>query len=110
MKLCIRLHQAEFTFLLIWYCSVLLLLSEAIGVLIGDKTTKTVNMPESKAQEWEAYVEYNAEVDSISYLVRLSVQKKISGAYDVDTRRSDDDSAAANGEEFSPTFGRLRRP
>lgn len=67
-------------------------------VLMGDKTTKTVKVPESKAEEWEAYVEDNAEVDSISHLIRLSVQKEISGAYDVDTRRSDGDSTGANGE------------
>jgi hypothetical protein len=73
-----------------------------------DKATKTIKMPESKAEECEEYVEDNAEVDSISHLIRLSVQKEISGTYDLDTRRSGDDSAGASG--FKTVVVHSRRP
>jgi hypothetical protein len=68
---------------------------------MGNKTTKTVKVDQSKAEQWDEYVAENAEVDSVSHLIRLAVQKEISGAYDVENRkesRSDDVSAGASGE------------
>lgn len=65
---------------------------------MGEKTVKTVKVPESQAEEWDEYVDENPEVDSVSHLIRLSVQKEMSGEYDVQQRRSDDDNAGTSGE------------
>lgn len=65
---------------------------------MGKKTTKTVKVPESKAEKWDTYVEENPEVDSVSHLIRLSVQKEIGGEYDIEQRRADTDSSSTDGE------------
>ena len=65
---------------------------------MGKKTTKTVKVDRSKASEWEDYIAESPEVDSVSHLIRLAVQKEISGAYDKPRSRSDDESQADNGE------------
>ncbi|QPV61221.1 hypothetical protein I7X12_10590 [Halosimplex litoreum] len=68
---------------------------------MGEKTTKTVKVSASTAEEWDEYVEENAEVDSVSHLIRLSVQKEISGEYDIEQRResrSVEGSEATEGE------------
>jgi len=65
---------------------------------MGDKTTKTVKVGRSKADEWEDYVTENPEVDSVSHLIRLAVQKEISGAYDNPRSRTDNESQAASGQ------------
>lgn len=62
------------------------------------KTTKTVKVPDARAEEWDTYVEQNPEVDSVSHLIRLSVQRQMSGKYDRRQRRSDDGDAAESGE------------
>lgn len=45
-------------------------------------TTKTVKVSSDTAEDWEGYVEENAHVDSLSHLIRLSVQREINGAYE----------------------------
>lgn len=65
---------------------------------MGDLTTKTVKVPSSKAEEWDTHVEKNAEVDSISHLIRLSVEREIQGRYDQPQTLSDDTDDAASGE------------
>jgi hypothetical protein len=68
---------------------------------MGDKKVKTVKVPEAQAEKWENYADETPEVDSVSHLIRLSVQKEISGEYDVEKRRgggSDGESAGASGE------------
>jgi hypothetical protein len=49
---------------------------------MGKKTTKTVKVDRSKADEWEKYVEENPEADSISHLIRQSVEKEVNGLYE----------------------------
>jgi hypothetical protein len=51
-----------------------------------DKTTKTVKVDRSTAEEWADYVDENAHVDSISHLIRLSVGKEISEDYNLQNR------------------------
>lgn len=65
---------------------------------MGDLTTKTVKVPESKADKWDAYVAENPEVDSISHLIRLSVEREMQGLYDQPQTPSDDSDNAASGE------------
>lgn len=65
---------------------------------MGDLTTKTVKVPSSKAEEWDDYAEENPEVDSISHLIRLSVEREIQGQYDQPQTLSDDTDDAASGE------------
>lgn len=68
---------------------------------MGNKTTKTVKVPESKAEEWDQYAEENPEIDSVSHLIRLSVEKEISGEYQMENRRStssNGDGGAVTGE------------
>jgi hypothetical protein len=75
---------------------------------MGDKTVKTVKVDQSKAEDWEEYAEGNPEVDSVSHLIRLSVQKEISGKYDIEQRvevSQSNDSIGANGEVLT----RLRK-
>ena len=75
---------------------------------MGDKTVKTVKVSEDAASDWEDYVEENPEVDSVSHLIRLAVQKEISGEYDLEQRvevSQSNDNDAANGEVLT----RLRK-
>ncbi|ELZ93284.1 hypothetical protein [Haloferax sulfurifontis] len=66
---------------------------------MGKSVTKTVKVPESMAEEWERYVEENPEADSISHLIRQSVELKLQGKFSEPQTRSDDgDDAAASGE------------
>jgi len=77
-------------------------------VLIGDKTVKTVKVSEDAASDWEDYVDENPEVDSVSHLIRLAVQKEISGEYDLEQRvevSQSNENDAANGEVLT----RLRK-
>jgi len=57
--------------------------------------TKTVKVPESMAEEWERYVEENPEADTISHLIRQSVQLRLQGKYSEPQERSDDTDAAS---------------
>ncbi|AGN01145.1 hypothetical protein L593_05980 [Salinarchaeum sp. Harcht-Bsk1] len=45
--------------------------------LMPETTTKTVKVPDSRAEKWDEYVQENPEVDSISHLIRLAVQREI---------------------------------
>lgn|GEM_PF-2003082 len=63
------------------------------------KTTKTVKVSEDKAEKWENYVAENPEADSISHLIRMSVQKEINGEYDFDQRREAVEEGGANSGE-----------
>ena len=77
-------------------------------VLMGDKTVKTVKVSEDAASDWEDYVEENPEVDSVSHLIRLAVQKEISGEYDLEQRvevSQSNEENAASGEVLT----RLRK-
>lgn len=65
---------------------------------MGELTTKTVKVPSSKAEEWDSYVEDNPEVDSISHLIRLSVERELQGKYEKPQTLSDDSDDAASGE------------
>lgn len=65
---------------------------------MGELTTKTVKVPSSKAEEWDSYVEDNPEVDSISHLIRLSVERELQGKYEEPQTLSDDSDDAASGE------------
>lgn len=64
---------------------------------MGSKTTKTVKVPESQAREWDQYVEETPEVDSVSHLIRLSVQKEISGDYSIERRHTEGDESTGVG-------------
>ena len=46
-----------------------------------DKVTKTVKVPASTAEDWEKYIEETPEVDSLSHLIRLSVERERQGKY-----------------------------
>ena len=65
---------------------------------MGKKATKTVKVDQSKAAEWEKYVEDNPEADSISHLIRQSVQKEINGSYESPQTPSGGRSAEVSGE------------
>ena len=66
---------------------------------MGEKVTKTVKVSASKADDWEAYIEENEHVDSMSHLIRLSVQREIQGKYKEAQRTATTDTAdAASGE------------
>ena len=65
---------------------------------MGKKTTKTVKVDRSKADEWEKYVEENPEADSISHLIRQSVQKEINGSYESPQTPSGGRGAEVSGE------------
>lgn len=65
---------------------------------MGELTTKTVKVPESKAEEWDAHVEENPEVDSISHLIRLSVERELQGKYEEPQTLSTNSDDAAFGE------------
>ncbi|WP_336357578.1 hypothetical protein [Haloarcula sp. CGMCC 1.6347] len=65
---------------------------------MGDKTTKTVKVDQSKAEDWDEYVQENAHIDSVSHLIRLSVERELSGAYDQPQTPSDASDDASSGE------------
>ena len=65
---------------------------------MGKKTTKTVKLPESKAEEWDTYAEENEAVDSISHLIRLSVERQMQGKYNQPEAPSGNSDAAESGE------------
>jgi len=65
---------------------------------MGEKTTKTVKVPSLRAEEWDSYVEDNAEVDSISHLIRLSVERELQGRYEEPQMSSEHSGNAASGE------------
>lgn len=44
---------------------------------MAEKVVKTVKVSESKAGDWENYVDENPNIASISHLIRLSVHKEI---------------------------------
>lgn len=70
-------------------------------VVMVNKKTKTVKVDQSTATEWDEYVAENPEIDSVSHLIRLAVQKETSGAYDIENRHetnTDNQSVSANGE------------
>ena len=46
---------------------------------MGKKSVKTVKVSPSVAEEWEEYLEENAQYDSISHLIRQSVHHEING-------------------------------
>jgi uncharacterized protein YukE len=64
---------------------------------MGKSVTKTVKVPESMAEEWENYVEENPEADTISHLIRQSVQLRLQGKYSEPQGHSDD-ADTASGE------------
>ena len=65
---------------------------------MGKLTTKTVKVPQSKAEEWDEYIEETPEVDSVSHLIRLSVQHEMSGHHDEPQTASTESSAAPSAE------------
>lgn len=65
---------------------------------MGKSVTKTVKVPESMAEEWEQYVEENPEADSISHLIRLSVNKEINDGHDRNLAPSGDTETRNEGE------------
>lgn len=65
---------------------------------MGKSVTKTVKVPESMAEEWERYVEENPEADSISHLIRQSVELKLQGKLSEPQARSDDGDDVDSGE------------
>jgi hypothetical protein len=70
-------------------------------------TTKTVKVPSSKAEEWDSYVDHNAEVDSISHLIRLSVERELQGKYN-DPQTLPDHSADAASSEVLTVLRQLQ--
>lgn len=72
-----------------------------------DSVTKTVKVPALKAEEWDKYLEDNPEVDSISHLIRLSVEKEISGSHD-DTKIPSGDSETRNDGEILTALRQLQ--
>lgn len=69
-----------------------------MAVLVNSKTTKTVKVPESKADEWDEYIAENAHVDSVSHLIRLSVQRELNGNYNRSQTVSDNSDDTRSGE------------
>jgi len=65
---------------------------------MGEKTTKTVKLPESKAKEWDDYKDENEAIDSISHLIRLSVERQMQGKYNQPEAPSGNSDAAESGE------------
>jgi hypothetical protein len=68
---------------------------------MGSKTTKTVKVDRSTAEEWASYVDENAHVDTISHLIRLSVNNYISSDPDPRNRQASTsaaDSSANSGD------------
>jgi len=74
---------------------------------MGKLTTKTVKVPSSKAEEWDSYVEDNAEVDSISHLIRLSVERELQGKYN-EPQTLPDHSADATSSEVLTVLRQLQ--
>ena len=75
---------------------------------MGTKQVKTVKVSEESLEDWEEYIEENPEVESVSHLIRLSVQKEISGEYDLDKRRASAQSDS-DGEAMDKVLTRLRK-
>lgn len=65
---------------------------------MSSKVTKTVKVTESIAQKWDEYIDKNAHVDSVSHLIRLSVQRELEGRYNQPQTVSDATDDAASGE------------
>jgi Arc/MetJ-type ribon-helix-helix transcriptional regulator len=65
---------------------------------MGKSVTKTVKVPESMAEEWERYVEENPEADSISHLIRQSVELRLQGKYSGPQRVVEGSDDADSGE------------
>jgi len=70
--------------------------------------TKTVKVPESIAEDWDDYIDENAHVDSISHLIRLSVQRERNGRYNQPQTRSDDASDDASSGEVLTTLRQIQ--
>lgn len=69
------------------------------------KVTKTVKVSEEVAEDWEEYVRENPEVDSLSHLIRLSVERELQGRYqdprEVGSGVSEGGDGAAEGEALT---------
>ena len=79
--------------------SIVLLLSLEPDILVmGKSVTKTVKVPASKAEDWDEYLKENPEVDSISHLIRLSVEKEINGSHGERDAPSGDTETRNEGE------------
>jgi len=65
---------------------------------MGNKTVKTVKVDQSTADDWQEHVDENAYVDSISHLIRLSVQKEVNGDYELQNRGKGDSDAETSGD------------
>lgn len=63
-----------------------------------NSTVKTVKVPESQAEGWDKYLEENPEVDSLSHLIRLSVDRELNDSYD------DRGGPFGNGESQSEPY------
>lgn len=72
---------------------------------MGELTTKTVKVPESMAEEWDSYLEDNPEVDSISHLIRLSVQRQLQEGFE----QSKQVSTGSDDNVSGQTLTMLRR-
>jgi hypothetical protein len=73
------------------------------------ETTKTVKLPRSKADEWDEYVTDNPEIDSISHLIRLSVQRQMNGGYNQPQSASIERSDAPASAEVMATLRDIQR-
>lgn len=56
------------------------------------QTTVALRVPESKKEEWEQIVSESPEYDSVSHLIRLAVQKEITGESDRRESATNDDT------------------
>lgn len=65
---------------------------------MSNKVTKTVKVPESTAGDWDEYIEQNAHVDSVSHLIRLSVQRELNGRYREPQKTSEGSNETQSGE------------
>jgi hypothetical protein len=72
---------------------------------MGKSVTKTVKVSESKAAEWNEYVEETAEVDSVSHLIRLSVQKEMNNSH----KRTESPSAKRQTDVSGEVLTNLRQ-
>jgi hypothetical protein len=68
---------------------------------MGNSVTKTVKVPESMAEEWEKYVEENPEADTISHLIRQSVELHLQGKYSEPQTQSEGTANATSGEALT---------
>jgi len=69
-----------------------------IAFVTRKKTTKTVKLPESKAEEWDEYAEENEALDPISHLIRLSVEREMQGKCNEPQTPSGNSDDADSGE------------